>query len=60
MKQMNRLTEALIFLKKVLIYLIKSKALQYIWFINDKEGEANIYDQFGVVYFLQGEIEMAE
>ncbi|CAD8099559.1 unnamed protein product [Paramecium sonneborni] len=40
------------------IYL--KKALQYVWYLNDTENEATIYDYFGVLYYVQGELRLAQ
>ncbi|CAD8110961.1 unnamed protein product [Paramecium sonneborni] len=40
------------------IYL--KKALQYVWYLNDTENEATIYDYFGVLYYVQGELKLAQ
>ncbi|CAD8187138.1 unnamed protein product [Paramecium pentaurelia] len=36
------------------------KALQYVWYMNDTENEATIYDYFGVLYYVQGELRLAK
>lgn len=30
------------------------------WYIGDAESEASIYDQFGVLYYVQGELRLAK
>ncbi|CAD8072062.1 unnamed protein product [Paramecium primaurelia] len=36
------------------------KALQYVWYLNDTDNEAIIYDYFGVLYYVQGELRLAQ
>ena len=35
------------------------KALQYSWLFNNYEKEVMIYDQMGIIYFLDGQVKKA-